>query len=60
MVPLGVSQVGNKVILAVGAAGIVAAVSVTLVPADIQPAALLAVTVYGPAATKVNIPVVLV
>jgi hypothetical protein len=33
---------------------------VTLVPVDIHPAALFAVTLYEPAATDVNIPVVFV
>ena len=61
IVPVDTEQVGCNVALAVGAAGVAGwALIVTLVIADIQPAALLAVTLYEPAATKVNIPVVLV
>ena len=60
IVPVDTEQVGC-VNVVVGAAGVAGwALIVTLVPVDIQPAALLAVTLYEPATTKVNIPVVLV
>ena len=43
-----------------GVEGIGLALMVALVPDDVHPAVFLAVTVYGPMATPVKIPVVLV
>ena len=61
IVPVGTTHVGCVVTLAVGAdpddgAGF----TVTAVAGDIHPDAFLTVTLYGPGATPVNTPVVLV
>jgi hypothetical protein len=59
--PVATVQVGCVIVPAVGADGVAGcAVIVTLVPVDIHPAALFAVTVYVLAATALNIPVVFV
>jgi hypothetical protein len=61
MVPVGTVQVGRRVTLAVGAAGVAGCgLTVTDVAVEVHPAEFLAVTLYVPAATSVNTPVVLV
>ena len=61
IVPVPTVQVGCDVTDAVGAAGAVgAALIVALVAFDVQPEEFLAVTLYVPAATPVNTPVVFV
>ena len=61
IVPVGTAQVGWVVTLAVGAdPDDGAAFTVTAVAGDIHPDAFVTVTLYGPGATPVNTPVVLV
>ena len=61
IVPVGTAQVGCVVTLAVGAdPADGAAFTVTAVAADIHPEAFLTVTLYGPGATPVKMPLVLV
>ena len=63
IVPVDTEQVGCSVTLTVGASGAVgSAFTVTVVPAETHAASVvdLEVTVYVPAGTRVNMPVVLV
>jgi hypothetical protein len=60
IVPVGTIQVGWSVTLAVGAAGAAGCgLTVTDVAVEVHPAEFLTVTLYVPAATNVNTPVVL-
>ena len=60
IVPFALAQVGWAVTEALGTEGVLgAALTVNVLTGDVQPALVLAVTLYVPAATAVKTPVVL-